>query len=246
MRLSKARIVAAKDLKTFRRKRSILYSIVLFPLIVSIGLPLVVFQIVGSRSGGIPPSLLGQLMDSFSFFFIIGAATLPTSIASYSILGEKVEKSLEPLLATPTTDGEILLGKSLASLIPPISAIYAGSVVFMALMDRAAYSKLGYLYFPNWTIGMILLLLTPLAAILSVELNVILSSRVNDIRTAQQLGAIVVLPFAGIYVASETGQIVLSTTNLLYMAGILVVIDLALFYGATATFKREEILTKWK
>ncbi len=125
MRLSKARIVAAKDLKTFRRKRSILYSIVLFPLIVSIGLPLVVFQIVGSRSGGIPPSFLGPLMDSFAFFFIIGAATLPTSIASYSILGEKVEKSLEPLLATPTTDGEILLGKSLASLIPPIGATFS-------------------------------------------------------------------------------------------------------------------------
>ena len=55
--------------------------------------------------------------DALVFIFIILAAIIPTVIGSYSIVGEKIEK-LETLLATPTTDSEILLGKTLAAFLP--------------------------------------------------------------------------------------------------------------------------------
>jgi len=245
MRLWKSWTIAAKDFKIFRRKKSIVYSTISFPLLISILLPLVV-QFAGAKSGGIPAAVLPSLLNAFSFFFIICAAALPTAIASYSLVGEKVEKSLEPLLATPTTDGEILLGKSLAAFLPPIAATYAGAAIFMALIDSLTFSKLGYLYFPNWSMGIILLLIAPLAAILSVELNVIISARVNDVRAAQQLGLLMVLPFGGIYVAGEIGLISLDTNNLLIISAVLLAVDLILFYISTATFRREEILTRWK
>lgn len=255
MRLSKSWTVAGKDIKIFKKKKSIIYSVILFPLLVSIGVPLVVFY-AGTRHGGTSmaavtaatrwAALLPGLLNTFSFLFIIGAATLPTAIASYSLVGEKVEKSLEPLLATPTTDGEILLGKSLAAFLVPIAAIYGGAAIFMALMDRFTFSTLGYLYFPNWSIGIILLLVAPLASILSVEVNVIVSARVGDIRAAQQLGGLMVLPFAGIYVAGEIGLVSLQPDNLLIISAILVALDLVLFFVSTAAFRREEILTKWK
>jgi ABC-2 type transport system permease protein len=116
--------VATKDFSIFIKKKSMMYSVILFPLLVSIGLPLVIHY-AGMRSGGIPVAALSPLLNAFSFFFIIGAAVLHTAIASYSLVGEKVEKSLEPLLATPVTDSEILLGKSLAAFLPPMAAIYA-------------------------------------------------------------------------------------------------------------------------
>lgn len=94
--------------------------------------------------------------------------------------------------------------------------------------------------------GVILLLVTPLASILCVELNVIISAKVNDVRAAQQLGGLVALPFAAIYVSGEIGLISLDTNNLLIISTILVVIDAILFYISAATFRREEILTKWK
>jgi ABC-2 type transport system permease protein len=64
--------------------------------------------------------------QSFSFWFVMGASLLPTGIASYSLVGEKVQKSLEPLLATPTTDEEILAGKAVAAFIPVIISNYIG------------------------------------------------------------------------------------------------------------------------
>jgi ABC-2 type transport system permease protein len=245
MRISKAWTVSAKDLTVFMRKRSAVVSMVLFPLIVSVGLPLVV-HVLGARHEGIAASTwMPTILDAFSFFFIIGSVILPTTIAAYSLVGEKLEKSLEPLLAAPVTDGEILLGKSIAAFIPPMAAIYIGAIVFMALIDVLTHHSLGYWYFPNWTIGLMLLLVAPLSAILSIEMNVIVSSRASDVRAAQLQANLVVIPFAAIYVASEVGVISLDIRNLLIISAVILILDLALFFVSTKIFQREEILTKW-
>ncbi len=248
MRLSKSWIIATKDFKVFSRKKNILYSIIIVPIIVSLLIPAVIYY-AGQNKGGhaLPATELTVLLPAFAFFFLILAGFIPTSIASYSIVGEKVEKSLERLLATPTTDSEILLGKGISAFLPAIAGILGGSVIFMALMDLVTQPKLGYYYFPNWNTGVVFFLLAPLAAVMSVEWNVVISARVTDVRIAQQMGVLLVLPLAGIYVGGELNLIQLGDTNtLLIIAGILSLVDLLLLYAARATFRREEILTKWK
>jgi len=54
------------------------------------------------------------------------------------------------------------------------------------------------------------------------------------------------LPFLGIYLAGEIGLISLGTNNRLIISAVIAVLDLVLFRISTATFRREEILTKWK
>jgi ABC-2 type transport system permease protein len=244
MRISKAWIVAAKDTRVFLRKKYAVYSLVLFPLIVGIGLPLVL-RFAGARQGGLSSTRLPVIMNAFSFFFLIGSASLPTVLASYSLVGEKIEKSLEPLLAAPITDRELLLGKSIAAFIPPVGAIYISSIIFMVLANLVTHSTLGYSFFPNWTIGLILLLLAPLSAILSIEWSVTVSSRASDPRSAQMQGLFIVLPLAAIYVASEVGAISLDTKTLLIISGVILAADIILFFLSTKSFQREEILTKW-
>ncbi len=248
MRLAIAWIIAGKELSIFRKKKSIFYSVIIFPLFVGIGLPYLIHFIITS-SGTITPDALAGLLtviNAFAFFFIIGAATLPTAIASYSIVGEKQEQSLEPLLATPTTDGEILLGKSIGALLPPLIAIWVGAVVFMGLIDYFLFGLLGYLYYPNAVMAIIMLLLMPLSAITAVEVSVIISARVNDVRTAQQLGSLIVIPFALIYVLGEVNVFPFTVPSLLILAALILVVDIGLFYLSVHTFRREEILTKWK
>ena len=92
------------------------------------------FVLKNQIANGIPNTIsLGA--ESIIYIFVILATVLPSTIAAYSIVGEKVEKTLEPLLATPTTDGEILLGKSIASFIPPILSTWIGASIFMAATD---------------------------------------------------------------------------------------------------------------
>jgi ABC-2 type transport system permease protein len=94
--------------------------------------------------------------------------------------------------------------------------------------------------------GVIMLLLAPLGSILSIEFDILISSRVNDVRAAQQLGGIVALPFLGIYILAEASILSLETINLLIISASLVAIDVVLFYISKAVFRREKILTKWK
>ena len=242
MRLSKSWIIASKDFKVYSKKKNLIYVLFVVPLLIAFLIPGVIGYVAHKSNAE-----LIVFLPAFSFFYLILAGYLPSSIASYSLVGEKVEKSLEPLLATPTTDSEILLGKGIAAFIPPVVAILGGSAIFMALMDLVTHSKLGYYFFPNWNAAIVLFLMVPLAVIMSVEWNIVVSSRVSDVRTAQQLGIIMVLPFAGIYVSGELDIVNLGVTNnLLIIAGIIFVVDILLFYVARATFQREEILTSWK
>ncbi len=247
MKLWKSWVIAQKDFATFRTKRYIVYSLVVVPLLISIGLPVLIWLLARNA----PPSSdvvsgLVSVLNGFSFFFVILAGILPINIATYSIVGEKLENTLEPLLATPTTDGELLLGKVLAAFVPSIIATYASAVIFMALTDAATSGLFGYLFFPNATMAVLLLVIVPLVCILSVEYSVIISSRVSDIRAAQQFGALIVLPLAVIYVATEAAFLSLTPATLVIICASILVIDALLFYLSRATFRREEILTKWK
>jgi len=238
-------IIATKDLKAIRHRKTILYTLVITPIAISLLFSYIV-QYAVSSSPGTNVLSFAFLLDAFQFWFVIISAILPSPIASYSIVGEKVEKSLEPLLATPVTDGEILLGKSLAAFIPTIVATYAAAAIYMGSVDRSLYGALGYLYYPNWEMVVILLLLTPITCLLSIEMNVVVSARVTDVRAASQLGGVIFAPFMGIYVAGEIDVITLDTITLLVISAILTAIAIALFFVSTRTFQREEILTKWK
>ncbi len=237
--------VALKDFKIYRKKTSVIYATVAMPLIVGIVFPLIVNYSVNRGARGLSAIAAPVLMDSFSIWFIIAAAVIPTAIASYSLVGEKIQKSLEPMLATPMSDGDILLGKTLSALLLPLGALYAGSISFMTLLDYFTHNLLGYYYYPNWHIGAILFA-APFAALLSVEVNVIISSRMTDVRSAQQSGALLMLPFIGVFLASELGFFTLNDTNLVILAGALAAVSVPMFFVAKATFQREEILTRWR
>src|SRR4030042_3817186 len=172
MRLWKGWIVATKDFSVVRKNKYILYSIVAMPLIFGIAIPMMLSIMLAGAPVNVVMSLLGMLNG----FFALMAAMLPTVIASYSFVGEKVERSLEPLLAAPTTDGELLLGKCLAAFLPSMAATFIGAAGYVAVMDYWSFTNQGVILLPNLNWSLMVGLVAPLACILSVEANVILSS----------------------------------------------------------------------
>jgi ABC-2 type transport system permease protein len=231
--------IALKDIRIMLARRVMRIALVALPLALGVGFS----QIVAF--GHLPASALPRTLDAFLFFFIMYTGALPAGIAAYSVVGEKVERSLEPLLATPATDTEILLGKGLAALVPPLCAMWAGMLVLMAYCDVVTRSTLGSLYFPNWTAVVCVLGVAPLIATMGVSFSVLCSSRVSEVRTAQQLGALVALPSAGVYIALLTGVLTLDLASLGIMCGVLAVIDITLAFAVHGMFRREEILTRW-
>ena len=234
--------IAQKEFKVTRRKKSVISYVVALPLLLAIFFTLVVKNDFAS---GISSNYqLG--FESLTYFYVVFAAIVPSSLAAYSIVGEKVEKSLEPLLATPVSDGEILLGKSIAAFLPSIVSIWVGASIFMATTDALTHSSLSFYYFPNWNATIMLFVLAPLAAITSIELAVIVSSRVTDVRGANQFASLMFVPFMAVFVAAVEGAFPFSISNLLIFSLFVMVANFALFRLSKSIFKREEILTKWK
>ncbi len=244
MDLGNSWTIVAKDISIFRKDKTTFISLILFPLLLTIGLCGIIWLQITLSS--ISTDFLIMMLNGSSFSFYVLAILLPLTLASHSIVGEKIEKSLEPLLAAPITDSELLFGKSLAAFLPSIATTYAGAVLFMPLADAVTYNQLGYLFFPNEKMAIILLLIVPLSCMLSTEWNVIISSRVNDLRTAGSLGSLILLPFATILILFNTNIIPFNEANLLLISTVIAVADVILFYLSTITFHREEILTKLK
>ncbi|HZY93049.1 MAG TPA: ABC transporter permease subunit [Thermoplasmata archaeon] len=244
MNLRKAWTIARKDFAVFWQKKSILATLLAFPLGVGVGLPVVLLFV--SRRQSLSFASLLPLTDSFAFFFMVSTAAVATSLGSYAIVGEKAEKSLEPLLAAPISDSDLLLGKVLAAFLPTVGSTLLGATVFMGVVDAISFPQLHSLWYPNWSIAALLLVATPLACLFCVEVDVLVSSRASDVRTAQQLGGLMALPFAVIYVLGEVHVLTLDTPTLLWISLGLLAVDLALFPVSRATFRREEILTHWR
>ena len=243
MRFWKAWIVTTKDFSVFRKNKYIFYSILAMPLMFGLILPLAMLLFLPAD---VPAEAVTLILSVLNMYFAVMASILPTVIASYSFVGEKIEKSLEPLLATPTTDGELLFGKSLAAFLPCILATYIGAAAYVVVADAWSYMNLGVFLLPNLNWIIIVGLVAPLACILSVEANIIVSSRVSDVRAAQQLGSLVVLPIILILLLGSTIGFMPADTLALILSGAMAIAVVALFYVSKATFQREEILTKWK
>jgi hypothetical protein len=91
-----------------------------------------------------------------------------------------------------------------------------------------------------------ILVMVPLLTLLSVNLGILISTRVNDVRVAQQIGGLVVIPVVGLGIAQVTGRVVIDNQAFVTFALFLVAIDAAVFFLAKLAFQRENILSRWR
>lgn len=186
----------------------------------------------------------GFIVLNFMAYFLLIPAMVPMAIATQSVIGEKTARSLEPQLATPMEVSELLIGKAIASAIPAILATWAVYLLYGFVNGAITDPVMTRLIFNDtWRVAM--LTLVPLICLLSVMLGIIVSSRVNDARTAQQIGGFIVIPVIGVAVAGFfSGQATFSMEQVII--GDLVVallIGLSLVIG-NWVFDRESILTR--
>jgi ABC-2 type transport system permease protein len=185
------------------------------------------------------------LNDQYMFYLLLIPLALPVYVAAYSIIGEKEKRSLEPLLATPISTAELLVGKVIVAAAPAVLltwlsfglttvGIYlvASPVVFAALVR------------PVWTLSMALL--GPLFAMLSTSCGVIASSRINDPRAAQQVTALFIVPLIGGSMAVLTGKIYLDPEMIVWATAAIAMLNVGVLWLAVRLFQRETILTRWK
>jgi ABC-2 type transport system permease protein len=258
-------VLLHKEWLEFKQQRALLLSIIFVPLLLTL-IPLIALFAIGlGPSAGNPDEFTRELMmrnpalagmseseaaqsvmgQAFSSMFLLMPMILPSIIAAYSIVGEKTNRTLEPLLATPIKTWELLTAKMLASLIPSLALTWLAGLVFIIGVAVAALSQRVFaaVVSPGWLT--VLALCTPLLALIAIAAMVAISSRVSDPRTAQQFSAWVVVPFLAVFFGQIAGVLILSPLIAIVAAIMLAVIAGLAVWGVTALFQREVILTKW-
>jgi ABC-type Na+ efflux pump permease subunit len=168
-------------------------------------------------------------------------------IASDSFAGEKERKTIEGLLATPISDGELMLGKILVSFIPSVAVTllaFMGYCISVDVMSLRLFD--GKLLLPNTNWILLILFLAPTIALTAIGLTVTISSRVRGFREAQQISILLILPILGLLFAQASGAIIIGPAMILILTIILLILNAIIFKIGLKLFQREEILTRIK
>jgi len=196
---------------------------------------------------GLDPEAAVQawIFQQFLPLLVLAPVAASMSVAAYTVIGEKQARTLEPLLATPITTFELLSAKVMGALVPAVGLTLACFAIYGLGILVLAHSGAARILVAPRSLGMVFVL-GPLAALAALQLAVCVSSRVNDARSAQQIGALIILPLAGLLVGQLTGTVALTGGWIAVIAGALVVLNAGLMLVGIALFDRESILTRWK
>jgi ABC-2 type transport system permease protein len=185
------------------------------------------------------------IFQQFLILLVVTPVAGAMSVAAYAVIGEKQARTLEPLLATPLTTFELLAAKVLGALVPGVILVTICFALYLAgLLLFANTGVYRVLLFPRSLLT--IFLLGPLASLAALQLAVCVSSRVNDARSAQQIGALIILPISALLVAEFSGAVQLTTALILAISAVLATLNAALMALGVRLFDRESILTRWK
>lgn len=233
-----------KDLQDIRQNRYVIYSLVFLPVILAVVGTLGTVSTInalgptGTAPSGIDPTLI------FASMFVLIPAIITTLVGSTSVTLEKNNRSLEPLLATPISDTEFFAGKALAPLIPGVLITYLSYAIFISAVDILTYNTVGHFLYPTFLTLIQMFFLVPIVGLLGTFASLLVSSRSKDIRSAQQVSSLVVLPvlilvYLPLFAAGKDLVINVALGFALLAAAI------GLFVLSVKAFRRETVLTTW-
>ncbi|MCC7416518.1 MAG: ABC transporter permease subunit [Acidobacteria bacterium] len=266
MKKYRVRALVGKELREVSRNLAVLLPVgivtmvaLVLPFVVAMGIPAITGHPLGDDrdlvnvSGAIPGPgyLAGEarvqyfLFQQFLLVFLLMPITGAMALAAHAVVGEKQARTLEPLLATPVTTAELLVAKVLGALAPTLGIALPGLVLYFA--GIAALAEPGVLRAMLVPRTLLMIgLLGPAAALVSLQAAIVVSSRVNDARTAQQFGVLLILPLTVVLIAQFTGSLWLTTAQLALIGLGLLALWAALTLVSVVLFERETILTRWR
>jgi ABC-type Na+ efflux pump permease subunit len=228
------RAIVTKELREFRRNRSMVVGMAIIPIVFSIQPLVAVFTLTSSASE--------PLRHEHVLLYMLGIpALVPSLVASYSVVGEREQGTLEPLLTTPIRREELLLGKALATFIPAGIVAYAVFALFLVCVELFAQPGVAAaLIHPSDVVAQVVF--TPLLAGWSIWVAIVISTRSNDIRVAQQLSTVASLPSVAVAVLIALNVIEVSLLTAVIAAAVLILLNRIGWRVASALFDRERLI----
>ncbi len=185
------------------------------------------------------------LFHQFVLLLLLVPVVASMALATHAVISEKQARSLEPLLATPISTAELLAAKTLTPLLFAVLLMWTTLALYVAGIRLAAEPAV---WATLLSVRALLMfgVLGPLAALAALLLSVIVSSRVNDAKSAQQLASLLILPITGAFVMQMIRFSVVASDLLIGTSVVLAILNVVLLAVGVRVFNRETILTRWR
>ncbi len=229
--------ILRKELRDYRRNRFVIFSMSALPLLFIVLTMIQLFTIKVSSS----PRLNDRIGISMLYLLII-PTMVPSALTAYSVVGEREQGTLEPVLITPIRREEFLVGKALAAFAPTLVIAYTLFGVFLGAAELFAQPAVVSAIFERSHV-LVQLLYTPLLAGWSIWMGIGISARSTDVRAAQQLAVFASLPPLGLVALLSFNVIPASVGLALGLAAGLLVVDGFGWRAVAALFDRERLIT---
>jgi ABC-type transport system involved in multi-copper enzyme maturation permease subunit len=230
----RVRAIVVKELREYRRNRSIVVGMSIIPLIFLVQPLVSVFATSTAAST--------QLRHHHELLYLLAIpALVPATLAAYGIVGERQHGTLEPVLTTPIRRQELLLGKALAVLVPSVAISYAVFGGFLLLVALFAHSGVASALIRGPDV-LAQVIFTPLVAGWSIWIGLAISTRASEVRVAQQLGALASLPTIAVAVLVSI-DVIHPTSGLAFgLAALLLIANRLGWRLVSSMFDRERLI----
>ena len=236
---NRVRAVVRKELRDYRRKRAIVVTMAVLPILFLVEPVVTIFIVRPTLSGA---SLSTSLVLPMLYLLLI-PTVMPSTLAAYTVAGEREQGTLEPLLTTPIRQQEFIVGKAAAVLLPTMVASYAVFGLFLAAVALFAQPAVATAFFHEGAVLLALFLLAPLLAGWAIVVGMAISVRASEVRVAQQLATLASFPPIAVIILLAVGVLHPTFALALELAAALLVLDLVALRLISGMFDRERLVT---
>ncbi|MGG4488012.1 ABC transporter permease subunit [Metabacillus idriensis] len=225
--------IIKKDLRDIFRSKNLFATLILIPILFSAVIPAAVLgsalffdieELMGNDAQKMISSFLTHLKSEdlaletkeqqyvFLFInymlpslFLLVPIITASVVAANSFVGEKERRTLESLLFSPVPIKTLFVSKILGSFIPSLLVSWLSFLLSGVIINVLGYQLFGQMIFPSANWLALILCLSPMVSLMTVLLNVFISSRVKSYQEAQNIGGLIILPVVGMMAGQASG-----------------------------------------
>jgi ABC-type Na+ efflux pump permease subunit len=227
--------ILRKELRDYRRNRFVIGTMAAVPVLF-ITLPTI--QLIAANA---TDKALSLRIGLSLLYMLVIPVTMPSVVCAYSVVGEREQGTLEPVLTTPIRREEFLIAKALAAFVPTLVVAYAVFGIFLGVAALFAHPVIVSAIYAGPHV-LVQFLFTPLLAGWAIWVGIAVSTRSTDVRVAQQLSVLGSFPPLIIVALMSLNVITESTALATGLAAALLAFDLLAWRVVAGMFDRERLV----
>lgn len=223
-----------KDMRSVTLNKQVFAVLLIVPIVLTIALPSIFVFVISFAPDA--ASDFQKLLDMLP----APNGEASSVMAASSFVGEKEKHTLETLLYSPLSLGQLFQSKILAGFSVGMMVSWSSFAAMLLVMELEFFFLTGNLLLPAASWLAIMLLIAPAISLVAIAVTVRSSAKAQTIEEAQQRAVFLIFPILALVIGQFTGLILISAGLLWGVGIVLAALAILLVKRAAGNFTYEK------